>query len=415
MVKREVNMTKREREYIRELAYRQKELSETSVMEERKKLWYLHNELKGVRPMIVMEEDTFLDEILPSLQCEDPDARWMERQILRTILPQQLFQDDKVVTDEFLVDVQLEHRLFNVNLKKKYATDGLGYHIEPIMNILEEDMDILGDSVFVNHKEETERRKNVAKDTLGDILKVKLQNSYNKWGFALTQKIVDLMGMENMFCSMATEEEEFHKLMNKLVKEMTRFLRWEEQENLLFLNNGNDYMGSGSYCFSKELPGNDFSGKVLSHHLWGHLNSQESIGISPEMYHEFIAPYYAKMAEEFGLLYYGCCEPVELYWERDISKYANLRKVSISPWCNEEQMAEYLSDNKVIYSRKPSPNFLGIQKEFDEDEFRRCIKHTAELTKKCHTEFIFRDIYKLHGNIEKVKRAVEIVREETEK
>lgn len=408
-------MTRQEKEYLRELARRQKELANLSVMEERKKLWYLHNELKGLRPMIVMEEETFLDEILPELKCVDLDARRMERQLLKTILPEQIFQDDKVVTDEFLIDVQVENRLFNVEMKKKFASDGIGYHIEPIIESLEEDMGILGESVFINHKEETQRRFLVAQETFGDILNIKFQNSINHWEFSLSEKIVWLMGMENMFCSMVTEEDAFHQLMEKLTTEMIHFLRWQEKEGVLFLNNGNDYMGSGSYCFSKELPGDDYQGKVLSRHLWGHMNSQESIGISPEMYHEFMAPYFGKMAEEFGLVYYGCCEPVELYWDRDISQYANLRKVSISPWCNEEIMSERLSEGNVIYSRKPSPNFLGVQKEFDEEEFRKYIHHTVELTKKCHTEYIFRDIYKLHGNIEKLARAVQIVREETEK
>ena len=65
-------------------------------------------------------------------------------------------------------------------------------------------------------------------------------------------------------------------------------------------------------------------------------------------------------------------------------------------------------------SKGQSPNFLGIKKEFDEDAFRDYIRHTVELTKECHTEYIFRDIYKLHGNLDKLKRAVDIVRELTE-
>lgn len=406
-------MTKQERDHLRELAKRQLELSQMPVMEERKKLWYLHNELKGLRPMVVMEEGTFLDEILPPLICQDPEARRMERQLWQTILPQEIFQDDKVVTDEFRVDVQVENKLFNVEMKKVFASDGIGYHIDPLLECLEEDMDILGPSVFTYRKEETEKQLELAQDTLGDILQVRLQNSVNQWEFSLTEKIVWLMGMENMFCSMVTEGEEFHKLMKMLTDEMLRFLRWQEEQNVLFLNNGNDYMGSGSYCFSRELPGSDFSGKVLSRHLWGHMNSQESIGISPEMYHEFMAPYFSRIAEEFGLLYYGCCEPVELYWDRDISKYPNLRKVSISPWCNEEIMSERLAHGNVIYSRKPSPNYLGVQTAFDEEAFTEYIRHTASLTKDCHTEYIFRDIYKLHGNVEKLKRAVEIVREVT--
>ena len=408
-------ITEQEKQYLRELAKQQRELSEDPVMKERERLWYLHNSLQGERPMVVMEEETFLDEIMPPLKCTSEDGKWIEKQILKTLLPERLFQDDKVVTADFKVDVQVELRLFDVPVKKVFASEGAGFHIEPVLEFLEDDMGILKDSVFIYDKEETMRKKAVAEETLGDILQVRLYNSVNHWAFALTEKIVNLMGMENMFCSMKTEEDEFHELMDRLVKEMVRFLRWQEEQGVLFLNNGNDYMGSGSYCFTKELPGKDFAGKVLSRHLWGHLNSQESVGISPEMYHEFIAPYFSRMAEEFGLVYYGCCEPVEMYWDQDISKYPHLRKVSISPWCNEEFMSERLSGGKVIYSRKPSPNFIGVQKEFDEDAFRKYIRHTAELTKDCKTEFIFRDIYTLHGNLDKVKRAVEIVREETDK
>lgn len=408
-------ITASEREYLRELAKQQQELANSDIMKERKRLWYLHNSVQGERPMVVMEEETFLQEIMPRLKCRSEEGKRIEKQLLQTILPEQLFQDDKVVTEEFKVDVQVDFNLFDIPMKKIYASDGIGFHIEPVLECLEDDLVKLKESKFVYHKEVTQRQFDIAQDVLGDILQIKLNNSMNYWTFALTEKIVNLMGMENMFCAMKVEEEEFHTLMSMLVKEMTRFLRWQEEENLLFLNNGNDYMGSGSYCFTTELPKDDYSGKVTSKQLWGHLNSQESIGVSPEMYHEFIAPYYTKMANEFGLLYYGCCEPVELYWDQDISKYPNLRKVSISPWCNEEFMAERLAGSSVIYSRKPSPNFIGIQREFDEEAFRKYIRHTVELTKNCKTEFIFRDIYKLHGNKEKLRKAVEIVREETEK
>ena len=121
-----------------------------------------------------------------------------------------------------------------------------------------------------------------------------------------------------------------------------------------------------------------------------------------------------QVAAQFGLIYYGCCEPVSDFWDGGIEEIPNIRKVSISPWCNEELMAERLAGSSTIYSRKPSPNFLGITNAFDEEEFRKYIRKTAKLTKNCRTEYIFRDIYKLHGNVEKLKKAVEIVRQETE-
>lgn len=58
-------ISENEKLYLRELAKKQKELACLPIMEERKRLWYLHNALKGERPMVVMEEGTFLEEILP--------------------------------------------------------------------------------------------------------------------------------------------------------------------------------------------------------------------------------------------------------------------------------------------------------------------------------------------------------------
>lgn len=74
-------------------------------------------------------------------------------------------------------------------------------------------------------------------------------------------------------------------------------------------------------------------------------------------------------------------------------------------------MGQALKGEKIIYSRKPSPNFLGVQKEFDEAAFRDYIQKTLTAARDCTVEFIFRDVYTLHGNLEKPARAVEIVRE----
>jgi len=199
--------------------------------------------------------------------------------------------------------------------------------------------------------------------------------------------------------------------MRIVTDDLVRVLRFQEEQEILVLNNGNDYMGAGSFCFSDELPAADFTGKVRSTDTWGHLNSQESIGISPDHFNEFIYPYYEKLAKEFGFIYYGCCEPVHSFWDKSLSRLPNLRKISISPWCDEEFMGERLTGSNVIYSRKPSPNHIGVKKEFDEDEFTADIKKTAAAVKgKCKAEFIFRDIYMLHGNREKTRRAVEITR-----
>ena len=42
------------------------------------------------------------------------------------------------------------------------------------------------------------------------------------------------------------------------------------------------------------------------------------------------------------------------------------------------------------------------------------LERTVAASRGCKTEYIVRDILTLHGNVHKIKRAVEIIREETE-
>ncbi len=406
-------ITSREIEYLRKLAQKQREYAELPIMQERAKRWTEHNGLRGDMPMVMMEEETFVKSVLPTSECESDFAKFLELKLRQNIFVHEHVGDDKVIPNFIDIPLAIDVKWYDVELEKTYAKDGVAFHIEPTIEIIEDDFEKLSDSKLTYDEAKTKSQVETAQEIFKDILDVKLYNDVNRWNFTATQKIVDLMGMENMFCSMMTEPDEFIKLIEFVTDDAIRILRWEEQNGLILPNVNNDYMGSGNICFSDELPNKLVAGVPLkSTDVWGHFNSQESVGVSGSMYHELIFPSLNRLSQEFGLLYYGCCEPVETIWDDSVSKYKNLRKVSISPWCNEEIMSEKLSDGKVIYSRKPSPNFIGIEKNFDEAEFRKYIRKTMQLTKNCKREFIFRDIYQLNGNLEKVKRAVEIVREE---
>lgn len=132
--------------------------------------------------------------------------------------------------------------------------------------------------------------------------------------------------------------------------------------------------------------------------------------MSPEMFHEFIFPCYKRISENFSRLSYGCWEPVSAFWE-DIKTLPNLKKVSISPWCDEDFMAEQLKNSGIIYHRKPSPNYLGVGDNLDEDAFRQHIEKTIKTARGCILEITQRDVYTIHHDINKVKRYVAIIRE----
>jgi hypothetical protein len=341
----------------------------------------------------------------------------MERQLLQGLTSFALIGDDKVLSPHFDIDWKIQTPTYGVTVERTFAEDSqgrsLGFTEEHPIKDLQRDLGKLRHGVYSVDREGTLGWKSFVDDTFGDILPTVLRNSSLRWHTAPSQRVVELMGLENMMLGMIDDADGMHALYRFITDDMIAFIRWQEQEKLLLLNNGNDYVGSGSFGFTRELPGPSYAatGQVSAKDLWGNINSQETVGISPAMYHEFIYPYYRELAAVFGRVYYGCCEPVHAIWDDSVSQLPGLRKVSISAWCDEEFMGGRLAGTKVIYSRKPSPNFIGVEGMFDESIFTAHIAATLAAAKGCTLEFIFRDIYNLAGDLSKPGRAVRIVRD----
>jgi hypothetical protein len=129
------------------------------------------------------------------------------------------------------------------------------------------------------------------------------------------------------------------------------------------------------------------------------------------MFAEFIFPYQLPILAKFGLNCYGCCEPLDKRWDT-IRQIPNLRRVSVSPWSNLEEMAEKLG-NRYIYSMKPNPAYLAIPR-LDEEYVRKSLREALAITAKhnCHVEIIMKDNNTLGHNPRNATRWVEIAREE---
>lgn len=407
------SVTPEERTYLRELAKKCQEYANLPVMAERRKLWYEHNALHGSRPMLVMEINSFIKDILPVLKCTSPLAREIEAELQTRIVNHELVDDDKVLSGEYIVPWQIDFRLFDIEVKMHRVDDAqgrnVGYQFEYDIIDLRRDIEKLQPSTFSVDRQATFAKKEFIESLLVDIMPVKIKNKSMEWVFGVTQRVIMLMGMENMFMELMDSPELVARLLEMIRDSLLDYARWMEREELLTLNNGNDYAGAGSYGFTEELPTADFAGKVRLKDLWVNINSQESVGLSPEIFSKYIYPAYHELAKEFGLVYYGCCEPVHEVWESCIKNLHNLRKVSISAWCNQQIMGEALRGSKVIYSRKPSPNFIGVG-DFVPETYAAHIAETLTLAKGCHLEIIYRDIYSLNGDRTRPGRAIKIAR-----
>ena len=186
------------------------------------------------------------------------------------------------------------------------------------------------------------------------------------------------------------------------------FLSEIEARGLVAQNTDASYVGQDSYGYSRQLA--EVGARQASFaDGWGYANSQETVGISPQMFDEVFFPSIARYAARFGLFAFGCCEPVHPLWERSLSRLPNLRKVSVSPWCDEEAIAGYIRGKGIVYHRKPSPNGFAAA-QWDEEALRAQIAKTARAARGCPLEITFRDITTVHGDPTRLGKAVEIAR-----
>ncbi|MFQ9798715.1 MAG: hypothetical protein ACLR23_06960 [Clostridia bacterium] len=92
--------------------------------------------------------------------------------------------------------------------------------------------------------------------------------------------------------------ELFHQMMNQLADDYIAYFQLLEQEDCLRSTVAEERVAQGSYCFTDQLP------KDKEHYtlkdVWGYIDSQETSGLSPDMYHEFIFPYYKKITDLYG-------------------------------------------------------------------------------------------------------------------
>ena len=395
-----------DREIIRGIAGIWAEQAASDGMTRLKKQWLDHNMRRGARPMVTLETWTFAGDVIPQLQkCRGEEARNIEKSLWNTLINVLYFKDDTVLEPYFPLGYGASFTPFGIKVEID-KTDGLGHHFREKITDLEKDFHLFQGHEISANKKGTDDRAAFLNGLFGDILPVKITGGGRV--ASLTQNLVHIMSMETMFMSMYDYPDLFKQIMDKLSDGYIELFRFMEKEKLLRPTTGGERVAQGTYAFTTELPRKD---NPVTRETWGYMDSQETVNVSPEMYGEFIFPYYLKVAKEFGLLSYGCCEPVNPYW-KDISRFPNLRKVSISPWCDEDIMGERLAGSDIIYHRKPSPNFLGVGKTLEEDSFRRHIKKTVRAAKNCALEFTQRDVYTVNSDISKCARYIEIVREE---
>lgn len=410
-------LPKKDVERLRALASQQAEIAAGDAMKQIFADWNAHGRFeKNARPMLTVEMWTFADEIIPAmLQCESPEARELETQLLLNILPHTMFGDDTPVRDFFHVPLKREFIPFNMPLRKTTADDssyvGAGHRFETYLHDLEEDFDKLGKSRFSVDLAATQAEIDRISEIFGDALPVRRGGESIQVGVA--EQIMQRMSMEDLYVAMLDTPELVHRMVDMLIDDYNDYCDYLEQQGVLLPTVSAEELPQGSWCFTNALP--DSGAGLKSTEVWGYMDAEEMNDVSPEMYKEFISDHYKRLTPRFGALSYGCCEAIHRFWDDSVENLPKLKKVSVSAWCDVKFMGERLRGKDIVFVRKPTANMLGVKHALDEDEVTRYYRETAEAASGCRLEVTQRDVYLLHGNIDKVRRYVELGRAALEK
>jgi hypothetical protein len=406
-----------DRHRLRELAKEKVEIANSPVNVERKSQWYRHRRREPGRPLLLVEtwEIAGLVGAGGGGTCTSDQGRSLESYLLVERYMFEQVKDDHVMLPGIDVGWHVSASGYGVEIPYEHgqgndAGRGSSRWDAPIKD-LAADFHKLKPRTFSVNRESTLKHKAFLDDVFGDILDIRLGAGGFWWTMGLTNPLIQLIGLENLMFAMFDQPEGLHHMMAFLRDDHLAFARWAEKEGLLTSNNADHYIGSGSLGFTEELPsrGHIPGTPARLKDMWVLSESQETVSVSPAMFEEFIFPYQLDVAQEFGLCYYGCCEPVNNRWHV-LKRLPNLRAVSVSPWADEAAMAEACGRD-VLYCRKPNPAMISTP-HFDEGAIRADLRNTLKAAKGCNVEIVMKDIHTLAGEKHRPARWVELAREE---
>lgn len=416
-----------DRAVIRALASRWAELAALPVMAERRRGWRALHDLRPERPMILFETGTVEGYVEASeLRCEHPILRAAEANLRDTIRHADEVGDDIVVEPYYRIGWDIAATTFGVDVETQpaHTAEGdpsIGYTFNfPIRT--PDQVALLRPRSFSVDRPATLARQQLLEDAFGDVLPVKVGNydhfvvepGNEGWAgtyfLGLTWQVYRFIGNEGLLYWLYDAPDAIHALMEYMTADRERMFGEIEREGLVVPNTDSQMAGPRAYGYVSELPPADAPGPAHLTDTWCWAESQETTTVSPAMYSEFFLPYIARLAARFGLVYYGCCEPVHDRLERIMAAMPNLRSVSVSPWASFELVAEMLGD-RYVYSRKPNAAFMsGPSPEWDlvERDLRRTAAATT--TAGSNVELLFRDLYDVAGDRARLARWVDLAR-----
>ena len=403
-------MSRQDVAVVRELAARVAQVAALPVQEKKRALWRRLNARRPARPMVMIDQvcwnEMNLGDAL-TLRCADPDCRGYEERLRRTLYQWTHFPVDAVVEPFIRVPMAIHNTGFGIRVQETIAvTDPtnavVGHKFENQFQT-EDDLEKIRTPRIHHDRTETDRRLAAAHELFDGLLDVRL------WGadpyLSLWDPISTWMGVENALYALVDRPEFMHRMVSRMTEGYLAMLEQLEGQGLLC---GPQSVIHCTGAWTDELPAPGYNpAKPRMKDLWMFGLAQMLSTVSPGMFKEFEADYAGRIGARFGLVYYGCCDPLDGKMA-EVRMIPNVRKVSMSPWTDEERGAAEIGRD-FVYSRKPSPAPLAFD-TFDPERVREDLEATLRVCARegCALEFILKDISTVRYRPERLFRWAEV-------
>jgi hypothetical protein len=332
-----------------------------------------------------------------TLRCQDPECRRYEEKLRRTLFQWNHFPVDMVVEPCIRVPKAISHSGFGVAVQENVAVtdptnEVVGHYF---FNQFEQDADLekVKMPVVTHDAVETSRRMEMAHELFDGTIGI-VEQGYDPSYMTVWDPISFWMGVEGALYGLIDRPDFMALLVRRIVQGNLYLLAQLEDQGLLCQPQP---MIHCSGAWTDDLPSAGYDPKrPRTKDLWMCSMAQMFSTVSPAMVEEFEIEPCRPIFERFGRVYYGCCEPLDLKMEQ-VRKIPNLRKVSMSPWVDEEVGAAAIGGD-FVFSRKPNPALLAWP-TFNEQAVREHLKASVEACRRqgCPLELILKDISTVRG------------------
>ena len=407
--------SKHDQEILRTLAQEYMEYASLPIQKETLNLWKALNSHHMQRPMVAIDQvpwNEFASQEELTCQVTDPFWREFELKLRQQLYQWRHFPADMVLEPYLTIPAAISFDT-TFGLKQNYdftvihqgETAQAKHYNTTIHNM--EDLQKIQDYTIMVDKTESDRRMEEAKALFHGISPIRLEHGV-QFHLGIWDFLPTYLGVESIFYDFIDRPEFLHAAADRVTNAVLVGIK---AANELKAHNDIANTCHCSYVYHDTfLP--DF-GKGLgseSQNCWAFGMAQIMTSVGPDMFEEFELPYITRLAEQFGMIYYGCCDRLDNKLDV-VRKIPHVQKVSCSPWSDRVAFAEKIGRNLVM-SNKPTPAYLATD-QFDEDEIRKDLSFTCQCAKEnnINLELILKDISTVNFQPQRLSRWSEIAME----